>query len=1001
MKTIVRMAVAAVFMVGVALGGTVVAQAPWSQTTACPGWNNPTNFNTSSSSFYYRGRMGDKKLEPFNVLTDSTGMSWAGTILSPSQMSTQAVSGCYNTASGNGTVPSPNNEFVIMSTTSQSSGHPVNRDPNTADHLPFVPTHFNTQDTTPGVVNTNLTHSIRIGDNCAENGNTEGAAALYYNMFVNTDNALMFIYYACVIQAPGHGVNYDPAFVIRVMQQNASGQWERISDTLAYMIGSTPAQGQGITVSSSYGGYGTMVLEPNYNSNGWHANNTANGATGNTSSVFYKDWVKVALNLSNLLYQNIRIEIMIADCYGNAHWGYAYVAGECRQMRLLATGCPPGMSTDVTTIQAPRGMLNYEWSASQWGVAEPVLSLEAGGDNDYFTFRQCASGTEAAGYSTYHVQASDFRINYRPNAAHIQIPVLDSIGNQQTFRCRMTSALDPSKPFESDLYVNVTNTKPSMVIDTLKFCDGTVRLWNNSYVPGASSEMVIDSLTTWTIYPNPGCMGTPLCVLTGDSADYQFPDRGPYGVITRTIGATAGCYSEARYTVTPNVSPKPGMTVSKHVLCDADETTISDTTSGVVYREWYLLSEDATTSDSTAPRDTIRGRYGENQSFTRPFEHSLEPIELMVRNGLYYINPYNTSDTIWCQASAFDTVAVFVHPELEVTGDTIVCQGSKTDAQVRAIGVDGCTYEWSRAFGSITGGIPAGDRLQVSPYADTSVYYVRVTSPEGCVAWDSIHAYLVRPQLVMIPEDGLICPGDTVILMGLAADHYSWTASPSDPSLAGQQEANQIEVTPMKTTVYTMTGHGTNNCNASPLTKTVTVRPLPVPAINTTPGFVDVDDPTVLIRDVSTYGITTEWHFDDGTVNTGREVTHTFNNAIGQDSVYVELTSGNVLNCTVSKVFAIPVSLYTMWVPTVFTPGSEDENAIFRLYTINEYENFHIYIYNRMGALVFESDKPDFEWDGSYNGSPCQQGAYVYVCNYRKPGANTLMSKSGTITLIR
>ena len=289
----------------------------------------------------------------------------------------------------------------------------------------------------------------------------------------------------------------------------------------------------------------------------------------------------------------------------------------------------------------------------------------------------------------------------------------------------------------------------------------------------------------------------------------------------------------------------------------------------------------------------------------------------------------------------------------------------------------------------------------MTPYADTSVYYVMVKSPEGCVAWDSIHAYLVRPQLAMSPAEGLICPGDTVTLTGSAADHYTWSASPADPSLNGQQTNGVVYVRPNVTTTYTMVGHGTNDCNASPLNKTVTVRPMPVPKISTTPGYVDPDDPTVVLRDVSTNGVTTLWRFDDGSQFTGREVTHTFDEAVGRDSVYVELVSGNVLNCEVSRRFGIPVILFTAWFPNIFTPGTEDDNAKFRLYSVNEYENFHIYIYDRHGMLVFESDDPDFEWDGTHNGLSCPQGAYVYVCNYRKPMTNTLSSMSGSVTLIR
>ena len=68
---------------------------------------------------------------------------------------------------------------------------------------------------------------------------------------------------------------------------------------------------------------------------------------------------------------------------------------------------------------------------------------------------------------------------------------------------------------------------------------------------------------------------------------------------------------------------------------------------------------------------------------------------------------------------------------------------------------------------------------------------------------------------------------------------------------------------------------------------------------------------------------------------------------------------------------------------------------------MNSYEYFHIYIYDRQGRLMYESDDPEFEWDGTHDGNACRQGAYVYICNYRKPGTPTLSTLKGTITLIR
>ena len=121
---------------------------------------------------------------------------------------------------------------------------------------------------------------------------------------------------------------------------------------------------------------------------------------------------------------------------------------------------------------------------------------------------------------------------------------------------------------------------------------------------------------------------------------------------------------------------------------------------------------------------------------------------------------------------------------------------------------------------------------------------------------------------------------------------------------------------------------------------------------------------------------------------------------------YIEsiLINANDIGCDTSKVFSIPVKLYTAWFPNIFTPGSEDANASFRFFSINsdEMDVFYIWIYNRFGQLVFESSDPHFVWDGTMaDGTICPQGAYTYICRFRKPGANSLSEMHGSVTVVR
>ena len=1021
--------VAMAFVLGV---GSARAQS-YSQEQVCRGWNNPTNFTDAGAGLYngtyYEGRVGSKPTQAPNALSGQTGVNWSSTVINRNQMGTY-----QNPDAGGNTATFPSNKhldyaFEIYSKTDQVSGSPVNRDPQTGNQLPFVPwEQYNTNDPTQPV-QTDLIRSIRIGTGRGR-GSSGGinCAALYYYINVRPENAMLYLYYSCVIQDGNHGTSGDPSFMIRVMKQNDAGDWVQASptrsnppatgsnqcDTLAYFITAT---------SSSSGGDVNLT-----NNSGWH------GSFG-YNNVLWKEWDKVVINLTPMLYSRVRIEVMVAGCNATVHYAYAYVCGECRPMEITTSGCPAGRSTDVTTLAAPSGMRNYVWYRSENGSYSPMgntstFSLPVNNPNStaYYTWHQLTPNAGATDTSyRYRAQAADFTVEYMPNDSHTPyVPVQtqdgrDSLTNKQAFRCEVESAINPAKPYKSNIYAIVQNIKPTNELEKQSFCGGDVELKNQSYVPGDNSESIlkIDS-TIWSFYNNPDCMGTAglLRVDTGANVTVNLPGGDMRYVKVRTnidenspdIAASDrpahnACYSEAVYEIQPLPNPNAGFAVSDSVLCASDPvTTLTDTTVASTYRKWIFR---AAANDSTLDvTDTVVGVGDQNRSFQRVFPiHTggVEPIELIARNGLFYLNPVNQSDTIWCQDTAYGRVNIFTNPELERHGDSIVCQGDKTKVWVTS-DISNCTYQWSTSYGSIQGGLPVGDTLKVVPVLDTATYYVCVTSPapQNCKAWDSARVFLVKPKLAIIPNDGQICPGQPVTLIGSNAHHYGWSATPTDTSLNVLDSTASIVVTPQESTRYTLVGYGSNNCAATPLTTDVTVHPYPVSTIDLTPGVVDSEDPVVTLRDVSPYSVSSVWTFAGAEIVPGREVTHVFEEATGADSVYFTLTNYNDLGCETVKAYSVPVNLYTIWFPNVFTPGSEDGNARFKLYSINVYEIFHIYIYNRFGQLVFESSDPAFEWDGnSVNGTACPQGSYTFICRYRKPGAYTVASVFGSITLVR
>ena len=79
-----------------------------------------------------------------------------------------------------------------------------------------------------------------------------------------------------------------------------------------------------------------------------------------------------------------------------------------------------------------------------------------------------------------------------------------------------------------------------------------------------------------------------------------------------------------------------------------------------------------------------------------------------------------------------------------------------------------------------------------------------------------------------------------------------------------------------------------------------------------------------------------------------------------------------------STVINISVPESMLKVPNVFTPNGDGQNDEFRV-LYRSLREYHIWIYNRWGKLVYESTNPAVGWDGSIGSRPAAEGAYFYV----------------------
>jgi gliding motility-associated-like protein len=90
----------------------------------------------------------------------------------------------------------------------------------------------------------------------------------------------------------------------------------------------------------------------------------------------------------------------------------------------------------------------------------------------------------------------------------------------------------------------------------------------------------------------------------------------------------------------------------------------------------------------------------------------------------------------------------------------------------------------------------------------------------------------------------------------------------------------------------------------------------------------------------------------------------------------------------------------TLYIPSAFTPDGDGINDAFGVKGKN-IVSLKMKIYNRWGELVYETQKLNDTWDGTYNGSPINNtDVFVYKVNAVSVDGKNLPEENGTVTLV-
>jgi gliding motility-associated-like protein len=504
---------------------------------------------------------------------------------------------------------------------------------------------------------------------------------------------------------------------------------------------------------------------------------------------------------------------------------------------------------------------------------------------------------------------------------------------------------------------------------------------------------------------------------------------------TYTFQPNAGvCANTASMTIT--VNPYPVVSVQNDTICIGQSTTINSSVNLAGGSYAWLPTNSVTSNITVTPLSTsyfqviytlngcsdtsITEIYVKPVSFPVVNNQTIctgQTAELIataalsggtfiwsnsVQNDTIQVNPttttnysvtYNLNGCVSPPVNAIVTVNPV--PTVGVNNSTI-CSGNSTT--ITAIpNLLGGTFYWGSP------GVVGASSQTLIPLNDTtlSVYYVL----NGCSSAVATSSIIVNP-LPIATFSASVTQGCSPLSLTLTAadasnNSYNWSTS------------NALTSTGSQTSLLFQMNGGfdvslTTTLNGCTVTETlynyIQVDNYPIASFEPSSDQFTEPNQTLSFMNNSLGATTYTWDFGDGGTSSEESPIHTFGgNELGSTII---LTAISTLGCADTAQFFIgydPGLVY--YIPNSFTPDGDMNNQVFNpIFTsgIDIYQ-YTMYIYNRWGEIIFETNDPSIGWDGSFGmeGKDAEVGVYTYQVFIKIPTFDERKMITGHVNLIR
>ncbi len=364
-----------------------------------------------------------------------------------------------------------------------------------------------------------------------------------------------------------------------------------------------------------------------------------------------------------------------------------------------------------------------------------------------------------------------------------------------------------------------------------------------------------------------------------------------------------------------------------------------------------------------------------------------------------------------------DTIRITVNPggSVQVPAFPQICRGDSV--QLNVTGNNIVAWSWTPTEGLSDPTIP-------NPFAsptNTTVYTVTGTTTSGCQVSDIVIVNVI-PFTAPVIFGSDACQGQDqfyiyAIKDATCGNSFWFNGNISQVLASGSLDAtNPRYINSLDSILVSTTNLGnyqfTLAC-VNPVTGCIgldefdlDVIAYPVASFTSDKTICTYDERTVQFTSTSTNAVYYYWQFGDpnsGDLNSDTipNPVHTFS---GPGKYNVALFVMNELGCADLVILDnyIEVAPPNYYFPTAFSPNGDGLNDIFRALPPNSANVLSMKIWDRWGALVYESENDNKGWTGyTPDGKPFDPGTYTYKVLIQLPTKTEPTIYTGYVTLIR